>query len=423
MSATNSRRWMAALCALTLMVLCGCRTINLSDNEPSFLRNDFETDTPLSLAILPPTDASDHPELLPFLREALYGSISLLPYEDRELNAVDSDLSRIGALHGVSPSNLPDYLKANSCLADCVVFTELTRISRLNLLVYSHIRIEIQLAMIDTRSRKRIYCNRFVIHDRSGQPFLSLEGLAGSLFMSFWHLRSEEMREAIEEGSLLISRELPTPRAGASSGDLRILSLETAIPGPLLCAGQTVEVRAEATSGCLATFSLGKLARDIPMTETRPGAYSGSYRIEPGDQATWLVADVVLTSPGGERQIGGAISETPFEVDGVAPPAGCIKSWRYAGEDGGVILELGASATTGGAPAETPWEWQILRRKIGWGDFRNVGRTESPEFQDKTARRGRTYEYKILTADKAGNIAEPADISRVRLTPAAASGD
>jgi len=65
--------------------------------------------------------------------------------------------------------------------------------------------------------------------------------------------------------------------------------------------GETITVTVQAPAGGGATFSLGDVARDIPMRETVPGTYVGRYRVRAADRGAKAPVVVDYVTPGGQR--------------------------------------------------------------------------------------------------------------------------
>ena len=145
--------------------LCGCQTIALKGNPSVDLLAKIP-EAPHSLAILPTLDLTGRPGLRPLVREALYEALSALPYRDRELARVDGFLSALAAQLNCTPDQLPPEALAHPQLADCVVFSKVTDVGRFFFLLYSHIYVELDFVMADTRTRQIVYRNRFRILNR-----------------------------------------------------------------------------------------------------------------------------------------------------------------------------------------------------------------------------------------------------------------
>lgn len=205
-----SRCRVAVLLMLASLILGACRGVAVRGYSES---EYFECpeDPPQTLAILPTADLSGHPELAETFRESLYRAVSVLPYRDKELAEIDAALATLAYQRQCSPAQLPESALVTPDLADCVLFTRLEEVGRLYLLLYAHVRYDLHLAMVDTRSRRVIYRNRFVVRDWTGGATISPLGLLERGFSSLMQLRGKRMNESMEEGAEKIAETLPCP--------------------------------------------------------------------------------------------------------------------------------------------------------------------------------------------------------------------
>src|SRR5688572_1296683 len=77
---------------LVALLLCSCRSLS-TRGKRYFDQAGFKQRPPVSIAILPTTDASNHPELTKPMRKALFSAIAPLSYRDRELSDIDEFLN------------------------------------------------------------------------------------------------------------------------------------------------------------------------------------------------------------------------------------------------------------------------------------------------------------------------------------------
>lgn len=68
-----------------------------------------------------------------------------------------------------------------------------------------------------------------------------------------------------------------------------------------LKAGDVLTVTAKGTPKSKGNFSVGNVARTIPLRETSPGVYTGTYTVRPGDEGQKLPVTVDFLSATGER--------------------------------------------------------------------------------------------------------------------------
>ncbi len=200
----------AVLLMLASLILSACGGVAVRGYSESE-HIERPEDPPQTLAILPTADLSGHPELAEVFRESLYRAVSVLPYKDKELAEIDAVMATLAYQHQCSPAQLPESALVTPDLADYVVFTRLEKVGRLYLLLYAHVRYDLHLAMVDTRTRRVIYRNHFVVRDWTGGATISPLGLLERSFSSILQLRGKRMNESMEEGAEKIADALPCP--------------------------------------------------------------------------------------------------------------------------------------------------------------------------------------------------------------------
>jgi len=360
---------------------------------------------PRSLAILPTVNKTDRPELSSMVREALYRGLAPLPYQDRELAQVDAFLSQLAIERGTPPDQLPLEAMTDPKLADCVVYSQLTSVSRFYLLLYSHVTVELDFMMVDTRTRVKLYLNHFVIRDRQMNPFISLPGLLESSLFTLWHLRPDEFKKAVDDGAENIAKQLPAPHYDLAAGPtLRLTEAEVSIDRLILREGDRITVKAKGTANCRSTFSIGKLAKDQPLVETTPGIYSGVYEVKNGDNAPYAVVEIQLQLPNNGESIAYPIANHSFAIDTTPPPRGRIVQSSSVPGERGIYLDLSPIRLLPLGHDDEKYTYVVYRRTAGESAFQKIGETEAPNYHDATMDPSKVYEYFLILIDKAGNV-------------------
>lgn len=130
------------------------------------------------------------------------------------------------------------------------------------------------------------------------------------------------------------------------SGDKVVQSFTSSAPaGQPVSADTDLRFTLKAQPGGKASFSLGSLAKDVPMRETQPGVYVGSYIVRRGDNVIDAPATAKLTVGG--QTVTAALSQ-PLTVAGGAASAPRILS----PEDGANVAET-VTVTGKAAPGAT----------------------------------------------------------------------
>ncbi len=392
-----------------LLPLTACQYVTMK-GQPVVDNEALTKDPPRALAIMPTTDVSGHPKLTEPMRKALYSAISALPFQDRELNQVDEFVSRQAIHYGCSPENLKIEMLVDPQLSDCSAFTQIEKVSRFYLFVYSHYRIDLNFLLVDNRTRRVLYRNRFIIHDRATAIPLGIPGLLGSSIFSLWHLRPESLDEAITGGTQEIAKALPIPKFNmASTTNLTLKDVKINLPRPMLRQGDRLVIEADGTANCRSTFTIGKIAKDLPLVEHRPGKYTGIYEIHPGDNADYVLVEIKFMNAQSNEQLN-YIVQQPFSIDTVPPPKARVAKARRAVEGRGMYLDLELQPWEG--HGDPPAEYIVYRKSPEGQQFERIGVAREQSFFDAQAEKNKTYEYCVVTKDAAGNQSQPGTIRR-----------
>lgn len=400
----------------------GCQFTSLQ-GKPVLNKAQIQAHPPRSLAILPTTDETDHPGLAVAVRRELFSAIAPLPYDDRELPQVDAFLAAKAARLGVKPGQLKPEQMADPLLADCVFYSRITRISRLYLLLYAHFRFDMDLELVDTRSHQVLYRNHVIYYDRLGSPAyftlpvlgpLALADVAGNSVKSLWHLRSGRIEGVFRDGAHEIAKTLPPPGFVAMTPDksLRLTSVQVIKPFPILGVGDRVIVKAQGTPGLRASFSLVKVAQNVPMRENTPGAYFGFYDIRPGDNAKYTIAEVRLAGPSG-AELSYEAGDQGLAVDTTTPPKARVVSEGSRFLRSGLFLTFAVNTAEAAQSSDKVLEFQLFRRIGGRGNFAKITTSKERKYHDTGVHKGESVEYYVVTRDQAGNTSQPSEMTKI----------
>jgi fibronectin type 3 domain-containing protein len=130
------------------------------------------------------------------------------------------------------------------------------------------------------------------------------------------------------------------------SGDLDKVTMDTVPPvidevshdgREVLIEGRSIKVVVKGEPGCRGSFDIGAFRVGLPLKETEPGRYEGSYQVKPGDQALGVRIIAHLTDPAGNESA--LESRDVLDIDTIAPR---IESVQH---DAPKILRLGSILT------------------------------------------------------------------------------
>lgn len=398
-----------------ILLLAGCQYVTISGSPIVDTDGLKGVTSPRTLGVLPTTDASGHPELAPPMREALHAALSSLPLENRQLPVVDQRLATIANRMAMRPEDLPPAALAHPSVADIVVFSKVEHISRLFLLLYAHNRFVLDFQMVDTRSRRVFYRNEFVITSRNIAPTLDILGLFSSAFRSLWHLRTESVRDTFDNGAQKIVAQLPALPVFSETGDrLAIVKSEVKLPKNTLGPGDRVQIQLTGTPKMNAAFSVGKVARRMPMREAAPGKYRAEFTVRKGMNTPYAVVETTLRLPNGSETITDTVTDRPFSIDTTPPPRARVSQWWPAARKKGVWAEIALEPADVKANPEKPALFVVSRRAPGRKDFVKVAETKKTTFLDQEADPNQPGEYRIVTRDTAGNASAPGPITKTK---------
>ena len=115
-------------------------------------------------------------------------------------------------------------------------------------------------------------------------------------------------------------------------------------PNGSLAAGTPVHFRLNARPGGKASVSVGSLARSLPLAETRPGVYTGTYTVQPGENVA--DAPVTATFVGGDGSKVNAALKHNLTLAG-GPPAAPVITDPADGARVGSALTVSGTAAPG----------------------------------------------------------------------------
>lgn len=119
-----------------------------------------------------------------------------------------------------------------------------------------------------------------------------------------------------------------------------IQSFTSDAPGGTIAAGTPIRFSLTATPGGHASVRLG--SRSVPLTERQPGVYTGTYTVQPGDNAAQAPVVASFTAPDGTKVT--APLKTNLNLAGGAPAAPIITSPASGATVGNTLTVAGTAA-------------------------------------------------------------------------------
>lgn len=374
----------------------------------------FSSNLMQSVAVLP-FESSDEENrfLAERLRHYFYLGLVGSNIPTMPLNTIDSKLVLLCRQTNKKPENIsPTQL--TECLATHLVAQgELTGLSYLYLLFYSHIKASGRFWITDYRTGKRVFYNEVKATNRMITLPTSLPGLATEGISTFAHLRSSKALETIRAVAEHATEPLAKLHLSQqSSGEIKKIKVNVA--SRKLKIGDVIEVEAWGPPGRSAWFDFGVEGRKVPMEEKSPGYYVGRCVITVGDSVEYGLVRVAMTGADKSQLIGAVNFDTPLSIDADPPPAPVVSEFRTTKKSINLTFSL--------IPPPRDLEQIVVYRaeeKNGKrGEFEFIGTlTDSNLYVDKKIKPSTTYYYTAIAIDRAGNTSGAGKQFKISLPP------
>ena len=203
-------RSLVPILILTLLLATGCAT-RAPISSPSFNRPVSFINPPRSIAILPFVNKTQNAEIADILRIVFYCHLSAHPFQDVELHVVDEKLRALGHENAEQIQSVPPQELGQLLGTDAVILGEITKYDRLFLGVYSQFSMGASISVVDTRSGRVIWKDKYTsrIHD-GGLP-LTLFEIPFVSIRSGMNLSDSTKIRAADELSRNLAVRIPAP--------------------------------------------------------------------------------------------------------------------------------------------------------------------------------------------------------------------
>jgi len=162
--------------------------------------------------------------------------------------------------------------------------------------------------------------------------------------------------------------------------------------------GDKLIVIMEGEQGLKGSFDIGTFRKNIEMIETEvPGVYKGIYTVQEGDKAKDQYIVVKLKKNGEETKWFEA--ENPVNIDGVPPQPPSDLNVTFNGNS--ILLSWKCSDPTVRG-------FIVFRSNVPLGGYKKIAEVQAFNFVDKSVSHGKSYYYRVVAYDEAGNISVPA---------------
>jgi len=392
-----------ALCGVLAFAASACAVV--ARGKPVVNVQQLLGGAPKTVAVLPFHNESHQPTAAGAARDATFYALSERGFEMLAIREIDRKMA--------DPTVAASLRRANGGVdapaagrafgADAIAIGRVLRAKSFRAGMVEWMRLKVQVWLVDTKSQQVLWSDTasalvrvfdFSRRPRSATPAERKQVPLLRLCRAFDALLGR------------MARTLPPVVSESKVPSPAIRRIEVRSPRPMLSVGDSIEVLAEGTPGCVARATLGTLGTTVVLEESAGrarGLYHGSYTIRPGDYSSYCRVAVTLES-GSDHCRSVAKAQSAFLVDTIPPfpPAelacetslsGVTLTWEPpVSPDVVNYLVFRSEATTAGVrllarPAETTYTDRI-------GD-------------DPAARLPHHWVYFVKAVDVAGNSSSP----------------
>ncbi|MBI3603256.1 MAG: right-handed parallel beta-helix repeat-containing protein [Nitrospirae bacterium] len=316
-------------------------------------------------------------------------------YEVQRLSETDALLQGKGLVRSEEVAKLPVGRLGAITQADAVIFGQITKIDRQIKDSPGKAALEVRLRMVEAQTGTVLWKNGAVSQAQASQPVGHLPGLvmvpAGNAFV----LRHMAVQRTASEQFRTMLQTLPVAKTGEAVTAPTVMQVVSDAATATRKAGEQITVWLQGDPHLRATFDVGPYRPEQALAETQPGVYTGSYKVQPGDNAASLTIVGHLSDPTGLT----VDWEDPFgavtlDTDPPAAPTGLT----ILPQDKVVSLRWKANREADLAG------YRIYKNTPPSADVQLLGTSELPFFKDsKELMNRRPSYYKIAAYDKVGN--------------------
>jgi hypothetical protein len=377
-----------------------------------------QAELPTIVAVMPFVNETQEKDAAERVRKGFYNFLNSTPYVTVELAVVDEGIVRLEKSTGTNVANARAQEICQAIACDGLVFGKVTDYQRTYAGVYSRLRVEAEVWMVNARTGREMTRVRDSVDYLGGGVPLSPLGAIMSALSAAANVRELQATRMVAELAAKLTAKLPVPTAAPAVRRPVIREFITnAGEGPF-GSGKIVRAGLEGEPGIVGSFDIGNFKRGLPMRETQPGVYLGEYAVLPGDNTRDMPIVAYLKRPSGPESqwidTSGlvAIDTTPPDkVSGLRARGFRDRidlSWEYP---------RAASDLAG---------YRLLRSEQPLRGYRQIAKVELTTYEDRAVKPDAVYYYRVVAADATGNESEVSPTVSARLVtkgPLILSGD
>jgi hypothetical protein len=243
---------------------------------------------PLSVAILPFTTEKDgeflEKGIEKVLRDVFFNYFSYLSFSDLPLEKIDKILAE-NKLENVSYSKKLPLKKLRDVLGvDAVIQGKLINSNNFTAGIYAETWLKAQMKLVDLKTGETLWD---LDHEELDQSSLATPTIVDLVRQQIANSDSEKAYYKLaEQFASKVVRKIPNPNKIAQNqiNSPKISGIFANMqPNRTLKVGDIIEVTLTGSPKLTASFDIGSWKFSIPLNETQPGLYTGTYSVQPRD--------------------------------------------------------------------------------------------------------------------------------------------
>ena len=268
---------------LSALLVIGCGTAKVKIHQ----HVDSDAAYPKTVAVLPFSvnlEIAEGKRPHRILRKVFSNFFSYLGYTDLPLDKVDRKLARL-IKTGVNPADLPNDQLRKILETDAVIRGHVIDATNYTGGVYAETSIQAKIELVDLRSGEVLWETEHTELNSSGIAAPGVVDLINEQIENYEIKKA--YHKAAESFAVKVLGQVPDPASTRQNSVRlpRIVSIETNIRARnQLKPNDLIYVSLRGDAGLTAYFDIGSFKSYLPMKEVSPGLYTGSYRIQKGDQ-------------------------------------------------------------------------------------------------------------------------------------------
>jgi parallel beta-helix repeat protein len=365
---------------------------------------------PQTVAVLPFLNKTGREEAFNIVRQSFHGHFSKLNYVAVPLLRVDHALREAGLDTPEKIAQTPLPKLSEIIGTDAVIRGEITSYERLYVGVYSQVSVGAEIQMVDGKTGKELWWAKDTSRKHGGGISTTPVGLILTALVTTVNMRSIELLRSSDDlfRDMITTIPQPTLAQILRPPNITILVHDgmRRTDRPALKVGGLIRVAMEGDSRKRAAFKIGDFKTNLPMGEEKPGVYTGSYKVLPGDNTeASLIIGVLTDDQGNSTEWVDALGAVAIDTASPNAPGGL----KARGRD--KLVHLSWARNTDKDLAS----YKIYRSPTPLTGYHEMATTELTAFQDQNVVNEMSYYYRLSAIDLAGNESTLSD--PIRATP------